>query len=228
MGKFGTGLDIIEGGVKQADTIADIAKMGGKATTSFDASKIGKMDFDTSGFKIAGGAAGTGGSAAGKVMKKTAGFVGDHFKELTVMGIMVGGGLYLENKYDEASEAMIECQGKCLPENYDLMPPYGTLEKKDLIYNTTVASKDQPVCTADHVDCGDYCGSKCEAIHDYDAPGTALLGGLAGDAGQIVNDALGGVFDGIDPSYIGMILGVFACLMMLGLMFKLKSMASGE
>jgi hypothetical protein len=231
----GTFVDAGRTVVKYADDVADATADGLRAGgRTFD--DVNPNTFDASGFKVADDAfdagidAGTTGaqSTSKTVLKKTSGFIGNHFKELATFGFVVGGAIYLENKYDEASEAMIECQGKCLPENYDLMPPYGTLERKDLIYSTNVASETQPVCTSDHVDCGDYCGAKCEAIHDYDPPGASLLGGVAEDLGGLINDALGGIFDGFDPSIIGLVLGVFACLMMLGLMLKLKSLTSSK
>jgi hypothetical protein len=132
---------------------------------------------------------------AGDAAKKSS-FLADNATTLLATGVAAGGLYYLEQKYDKAKEETKNCMKVCLPENWD-DHAYGDLQKSDLIYKELPDAGDQPVCTESIPDCGKYCGDKCEEIHDYDAPGSGLVGGLAGDVGEGAGGLLGGLFGGL-------------------------------
>ena len=135
-------------------------------------------------------------AAKKKAAKKKSSFLADNATTLLATGVAAGGLYYLEQKYDKAKEETKNCMKVCLPENWD-DHAYGDLQKSDLIYKEIPNAGDQPVCTESIPDCGKYCGDKCEEIHDYDAPGSGLLGGLAGDVGEGAGGLLGGLFGGL-------------------------------
>lgn len=170
------------------------------------------------------------GDAAGDGAKaKKSSFLADNAITLLATGVAAGGLYYLEQKYDKAKEETKNCMKVCLPENWD-DHAYGDLQKSDLIYKEIPDAGDQPVCTESIPDCGKYCGDKCEEIHDYDAPGSGLLGGLAGDVGEGAGGLLGGLFGGlfeglgIDEStaMIGSGASFICCCMLIIMMILLR------
>ena len=117
-------------------------------------------------------------------------------KALLAAGVAAGGLYYLDQQYAEASEDVKDCMKICLPENWD-DHAYGDLEKTELKYKEIADAGDQPVCTKNIPDCGKYCGDKCNDLHEYDAPGSGLVEGVAGDVGETAGGLLGGLTGGL-------------------------------
>ena len=117
-------------------------------------------------------------------------------KALLAAGVGVGGLVYLDRQYANASEDVKDCMKICLPENWD-DHAYGDLEKTELKYKEVTDAGDQPVCTENIPDCGKYCGDKCNDLHEYDAPGSGLVEGVAGDVGETAGGLLGGLTGGL-------------------------------
>ena len=121
----------------------------------------------------------------------------DNAGKLITGGLVIGGVLYLEKKFDDADEDTKNCIGVCLPENWDEYK-YGDLKKSDLKYREIDEDEDgydvnQPLCKKAIADCGEYCGKKCEEIHAYKMPGSRAVEGAADAAG----DAAGGLFSAL-------------------------------
>ena len=133
-------------------------------------------------------------------------------------GVVAGGLVYIDRKYKQASEDIKDCMKVCLPTNWDDFD-YGTLDKSELQYKVLDNNEDQPVCSESTQDCGEYCGDKCEEIHDYDAPGVNLVKGSADDAvetgSSIFNSLFDGLFDGLgfDTNTIMIASGICLCLL---------------
>jgi hypothetical protein len=146
---------------------------------------------------------------ASEAAKKSS-FLSRNAGTLLTAGVAAGGLYYLDQQYKEAKEEVKDCMKVCLPDNWD-DHAYGDLEKSELKYKelSDVGTDEQPICTAEIDECGAYCGDKCKEIHDYDAPGSNALTGLAGDAGEtaggLLNSLFGGLFEGmgIDTSMVG-------------------------
>ena len=144
-------------------------------------------------------------------------------------GVIAGGIYYLDQKYKDAKEEVKDCMKVCLPANWDDYA-YGDLDKQDLQYKELENVGEQPVCSSSMPDCGKYCGDKCEEIHDYDAPGSGLIGGLAKDAGETAGDVFSGLFGGlfeglgIDDTTLAVSSGVsfICCCMLIILMILLR------
>jgi hypothetical protein len=135
------------------------------------------------------------GDAAAAGAKRTAKAAADNAGKLITAGLVVGGGLYLENKFKKADKDTKNCINVCLPENWDDYE-YGDLDKSDLKYRVLEgedANAAQPLCTATMDDCGEYCGPKCEDLHEYDIPGSKTAAGL----GKGLGKGLGGLFGGL-------------------------------
>ena len=99
----------------------------------------------------------------------------------------------------KAEEAIAACTDECLPSNYDELLD-GNIQKSELSYSTVEGTEDQPVCTEEIENCGNYCSDTCEGIHDMslfekvldplgDAPGPL------GDIGDAAGDLAGGAVD---------------------------------
>jgi hypothetical protein len=135
------------------------------------------------------------GDAVAAGAKRTAKAAADNAGKLITAGLVVGGGLYLENKFKEADEDIKNCINVCLPENWDDYE-YGDLDKSELKYRVLEgedANPDQPLCTEAIDDCGEYCGNKCEDLHEYELPGSNAAAGV----GKGVGKGLGGLFGGL-------------------------------
>jgi len=135
------------------------------------------------------------GDAVAAGAKRTAKAAADNAGKLITAGLVVGGGLYLENKFKEADEDIKNCINVCLPENWDDYE-YGDLDKSDLKYRVLEgedANASQPLCTAAMDDCGEFCGNKCEDLHEYELPGSNAAAGV----GKGVGKGLGGLFGGL-------------------------------
>ena len=161
-----------------AGTVGDVLKKTTKASTRA-AKKVAK-----SGAK----AAKSGAKKAAKAASRNAG-------KLITAGLVVGGGLYLEDKFEDAEEDIKNCMKVCLPENWDDYE-YGDLDKSELKYRVLEgedANPDQPLCTEAKDDCGEYCGNKCEDLHEYELPGSNAAAGV----GKGVGKGLGGLFGGL-------------------------------
>src|SRR6056300_1459891 len=146
------------------------------------------------------------GDAASKTQKSS--FLAKNASTLLAGGVAAGGLLYLDQQYASANEEVKDCMKVCLPENWD-DHAYGDLEKSELKYKEIADAGEQPLCTAEIEDCGQYCGDKCKEIHDFDAPGSGLAEGLAGDLGEglggVLNSIFGGLFEGmgLETSMVG-------------------------
>ena len=130
---------------------------------------------------------------AKKAAKKAAKAASDNAGKLIAGGLAIGGALYLEDKFKDAEEDIKNCMKVCLPENWDDFN-YGDLKKSELKYRVLEgedADPNQPLCTETIEDCGKYCGDKCEDLHEYEIPGSNLVGGAAAGAGKAVK----GTFD---------------------------------
>jgi len=134
-----------------------------------------------------------------KVVKKTANkaakAASKNAGKLIAAGLVVGGGLYLENKFKEADEDIKNCMKVCLPENWDDYE-YGDLDKSELKYRVLEgedANPDQPLCTAAKDDCGAYCSDKCEDLHEYNIPGSNTAAGLGAGLGKGLEGLFGGL-----------------------------------
>ena len=131
--------------------------------------------------------------AAKRAAKKAAKAASDNAGKLIAGGLAIGGALYLEDQFKDAEEDIKNCMKVCLPENWDDFN-YGDLKKSELKYRVLEgedADPNQPLCTETIEDCGKYCGDKCEDLHEYEIPGSNLVGGAAGAAGK----AAKGTFD---------------------------------
>ena len=143
---------------------------------------------------------------AGDAQKSS--FLEENASTLLAGGIAAGGIYYLDQQYKEEKEAVKDCMKVCLPDNWD-DHAYGDLEKSELKYKEIADAGEQPLCTAEIEDCGQYCGDKCKEIHDFDAPGSGLAEGLAGDLGEglggVFKSIFGGLFEGmgLDTSVVG-------------------------
>lgn len=146
------------------------------------------------------------GDAVAAGARRTAKAAADNAKALITAGLVVGGGLYLENKFNEADEDIKNCINVCLPENWDDYE-YGDLDKSELKYRVLEgedANPDQPLCTEAIDDCGEYCGNKCEDLHEYELPGSNTAAGAAKGLGKGLGGLFGGLAKGLgklfDPS----------------------------
>tara|TARA_B100000427_G_C15490522_1_gene587338 strand:+ start:707 stop:1378 length:672 start_codon:yes stop_codon:yes gene_type:complete len=131
--------------------------------------------------------------AAKRAAKKAAKAASDNAGKLIAGGLAIGGALYLEDQFKDAEEDIKDCMKVCLPENWDDFN-YGDLKKSELNYRVLEgedADPNQPLCTETIEDCGEYCGDKCEDLHEYEIPGSKTLKG----AGKGAKEAAKGVFD---------------------------------
>lgn len=161
-----------------AGTAADVIGRTTKTTTRA-AKKI---------VKSSAKAAKSGAKKAAKAASRNAG-------KLITAGLVVGGGLYLEDKFEDAEEDIKNCMKVCLPENWDDYE-YGDLDKSELKYRVLEgedANPDQPLCTEAKDDCGAFCSDKCEDLHEYNIPGSNTAAGL----GKGLGKGLGGLFGGL-------------------------------
>jgi hypothetical protein len=139
-------------------------------------------------------AAKSGAKAAKSGAKKAAKAASRNAGKLITAGLVVGGGLYLEDKFEDAEEDIKNCMKVCLPENWDDYE-YGDLDKSELKYRVLEgedANPDQPLCTEAKDDCGTFCSDKCEDLHEYNIPGSNAAAGL----GKGLGKGLGGLFGG--------------------------------
>ena len=175
--------DTLKALARRSDDVADAGSSAGKggARSAADAAKEAASRAARSAKEMAQSAA------------KTA---AKNQKALLAAGVGIGGLVYLDRQYANASEDVKDCMKICLPENWD-SHAYGDLEKSDLIYKEIADAGDQPVCTENIPDCGKYCGDKCNDLHEYDAPGSGLVEGLAGDVGETAGGLLGGLTGGL-------------------------------
>jgi len=167
---------------------------------------------------------------------KAAGGGGD---AMTIMGAgaLVGMALYIDNKYAEAEEEYKDCMAGCLPHNWDEYEN-GSLQKSDLNYSTVSSLQDygvtpianQPYCSKNIDNCGDYCNKKCDEETDVDIPGMSGLEGLTKDLsaglGGIIGNIFGGLFEGVglDNTTVGIAssASISMCCMLILMMFLLR------
>lgn len=209
---------------RASGSAADAAKAASKAgdaaaTATAAAAKAGD----------AAKAAGKAGDAAdaAKAAKKSS-FLARNAGTLLTGGLVAGGVLYLDDKYKQEEKDVKDCMKVCLPDNWDDYA-YGDLEESELKYKEIPNAGEQPLCTPQIENCGAYCGEKCKEIHDYDAPGSGLVGGLAGDAGDATGGVLGSLFGGLfgglskglglDTSMVGFASSASSSMMMMVLLF---------
>jgi len=177
---------VVPGVVKQAGgNAAGVAKSAAKQSDA--AADIGRANARTIAQRT--------GDAVASGARRTAKAAADNAGKLITAGLVVGGGLYLENKFKKADKDTKNCINVCLPENWDDYE-YGDLDKSDLKYRVLEgedANASQPLCTAAIDDCGEYCGPKCEDLHEYNVPGSKTAAGL----GKGLGKGLGGLFGGL-------------------------------
>ena len=167
---------------------------------------------------------------------KAAGGGGD---AMTIMGAgaLVGMALYIDNKYAEAEEEYKDCMAGCLPHNWDEYEN-GSLQKSDLNYSTVSSLQDygvtpianQPYCSENIDNCGDYCNKKCDEETDVDIPGMSGFEGLTNDLsaglGGIIGNIFGGLFEGVglDNTTVGIAssASISMCCMLILMMFLLR------
>ena len=195
LGKIdGSDLKKIVGKMDSADRAAFISKIDG-----FDPALAKKMDPSS-------------GTAATRALEKASDAARANSKKLIAGGLILGGGIYLNNKYKDAEENIKNCIGVCLPDNWD-EHAYGSLEKSELNYRPLTytdengeeitVDENQPLCSNVMDNCETYCSDQCEELHDYDAPGMDLAKGaaddatdLAGDLFKSFTDLFSGIFSG--------------------------------
>ena len=187
----GSAADLAKKAAKKSDDAADLAKTAAKK--SDDAADLSKNAAKTAddAADLSKNAAKTADDVAdlGKKSKK----LSTNAKKALAGGAAAGGLLYLDKKYKDADEDIKDCMKLCLPTNWDEYDS-GTLDPSKLQYKVLEEEdEDQPMCTAEIPECGEYCGEKCEEIHNYDLPGQNLVKNAAEDAG----DAAGGIFKGL-------------------------------
>ena len=158
---------------------------------------------------------------------------------MTIMGAgaLVGMALYIDNKYAEAEEEYKDCMAGCLPHNWDEYEN-GSLQKSDLNYSTLSSLQDygvtpianQPYCSKNIDNCGDYCNKKCDEETDVDIPGMSGFEGLTKDLsaglGGIIGNIFGGLFEGVglDNTTVGIAssASISMCCMLILMMFLLR------
>ena len=152
-------------------------------------------------------------------------------------GALVGMALYIDNKYAEAEEEYKDCMAGCLPHNWDEYEN-GSLQKSDLNYSTLSSLQDygvtpianQPYCSKNIDNCGDYCNKKCDEETDVDIPGMSGFEGLTKDLsaglGGIIGNIFGGLFEGVglDNTTVGIAssASISMCCMLILMMFLLR------
>lgn len=189
---------------------SDLKKIVGKMDSGDRAAFISKVDaFDPAVAKKMDPSSGT---AATRALEKSADAARANSKKLIAGGLVLGGGIYLNNKYKDAEEDIKNCIGVCLPDNWD-EHAYGSLEKSELNYRPLTytdengeeitVDENQPLCSSVMDNCEKYCSDQCEELHDYDAPGIDLAKGagddaadLAGDLFKSFTDLFSGIFSG--------------------------------
>jgi hypothetical protein len=149
-----------------------------------------------------------------------------------------GGALYMNKKLKDKSEAVQGCVKVCLPEGYDEVV-YGGKPKSSLAYRTLASVKakgvdvdaDQPFCSADIPECGDFCTAKCEEANPLDVPGAELAKAGASAVGGALKGATSfaakGIWAAIKwPVYIGCGVCLCAILIYFFMMMPKKSRAA--
>lgn len=139
--------------------------------------------------------------------------------------VLGGGAMYMNKKLKDKSEAVQDCVKVCLPEGYDEVV-YGGKPKSSLTYRTIESAKakgaevdaDQPFCSADVPECGDFCTAKCEEANPLDVPGAELAKAGASAVGGALKGATSFAAKGIWaavkwPVYIGC--GVCLCAILI-------------
>ena len=200
-------------GLNKIDNVGDAARGAGRADDAADATRGARRADDA-------------GDAGGKAQKSS--FLKENAGTLLAGGLVAGGVLYLDDKYKQEKEDVKDCMKVCLPDNWDSYA-YGELDKSELKYKeiADVGTDEQPLCTAEIEDCGEYCGDKCKEIHDFDAPGSGLAEGLAGDLGEglggVFKSIFGGLFEGmgLDTNMVAISSSVSSCLVFMILMIML-------
>ena len=168
---------------------------------------------------------------AKKAAKKAAKAASDNAGKLIAGGLAIGGALYLEDQFKDAEEDIKDCMKVCLPENWDDFN-YGDLKKSELKYRVLEgedADPNQPLCTETIEDCGKYCGDKCEDLHEYEIPGSNLVGGAAAGAGKaakgtfdVFKDILGLDGDGFLGKWVSGFCIFILLLIVFSVMMKMK------
>ena len=152
--------------------------------------------------------------------------------------VLGGGALYMNKKLKDKNEAVQGCVKVCLPEGYDEVV-YGGKPKSSLTYRTIESVKakgvdidaDQPFCSADVPECGDFCTSKCEELNPLDVPGGELVKAGASAVGGALKGATSfaakGIWAAIKwPVYIGCGVCLCAILIYFFMMMPKKSRAA--
>ena len=200
-------------------------KTGTKATAKIGkvGSKAGKVGAKSAkaGAKGAKGAAG-----AAKALKYGA-----------AAAVLGGGAMYVDKKLKDKSEAVQACTKVCLPEGYD-EHVYGGKPASTLKYRTLESVKaqgaqvddNQPFCTADLGDCGEFCMKKCDELNPLDVPGAELASAGASAVGgalkSVTSFAAGGIWSVIKmPVYImSAVIGIVILVKIMGMMKKPPAM----
>jgi hypothetical protein len=153
----------------------------------------------------------------------------DNTLTLAAGAAALGAAYYIDNKYDKADEKFKDCMIGCLPHNWDEYDQ-GSLDKSELKYSTVESLDEygvtpidnQPYCTSQMNDCGEYCEKRCESESEVDLPF-----GLDRpfEALDDTWDRFMGSFPEFNPMYVGGISSVSLCclIVMVLLMTTLRS-----
>lgn len=202
-------LKALKGAGKASSGLKSFSKMAVKSgkTVGKKAIKVGK----------------TGAKKGAKLAKSPAGKKA--LKYGAAAAVLGGGAMYMNKKLKDKSEAVQSCVKVCLPEGYDEVV-YGGKPKSSLTYRTIESANakgaevdaDQPFCSADVPECGDFCTAKCEELNPLDVPGAELAKAGAGAVGGALKGATSfaakGIWAAIKwPVYIGC--GVCLCAILI-------------
>jgi hypothetical protein len=214
-------MDMIQ--VEEFRGLAKAAKAGGKLGKS--SKSFAKTAFK-SGRKVGKKAIKIGKKGAKKGAKLAKSPAGKKALKYGAAAAALGGGaMYMNKKLKDKNEAVKDCVKVCLPDGYDEVV-YGGKPKSTLAYRTIESVKakgvevdaDQPFCSADVPECGDFCTTKCEEANPLDVPGAELAkagaGAVAGAVKGATSFAAKGIWTMIKwPVYIGC--GVCLCAILI-------------
>lgn len=160
--------------------IGSVTKAGAKAGKV--GAKAGAKSMKV-GSKVAKTGAKSGAKSAAKTTAKTASKNSKLLKYAAAAAIVGGGVLYLDKKLKNQSKAIKDCVQVCLPEGYDGVA-FGGKPASTLQYRTLDSlkakgadvSNEQPLCTEDVGDCGEFCSTECKKANPLDVPGASVAG----------------------------------------------------
>lgn len=192
--------------VKRADLEAALLKLDADTMAELGGGMRGAMD--ARGVGTAVDAAKQADEASTSMAQATKRFAQDHMKMLVGGGMALAAAAYVDHKFAKAKEDTKQCIKLCLPVGWDEYK-YGNLGKDQLQYKTQYAANDaQPICNGQINDCEEYCGEKCDEIHQVELPGEDAVDGLADKMLDGVKNIFEKLFTFGISSFTGMVLVV--------------------